>query len=83
MPRRFSNPCFKFVRKADNDSSLTFVVVVVVVIVAAVVEQINATKAKKIFILIMAKTVSKIQTKSDFCCSVAMVARMQATAPAV
>ena len=64
MPRRFSNPCFKFVRKADNDSSLTFVVVVVVaavvvVIAAAVVEQINVTKAKKIFILIMAKTVSK------------------------
>ena len=82
MPRRFSNPCFKFVKNADNDSTFTFVVVVVV-IVAAVVEQINATKAKKIFILIMAKTVSKFQTKSDFCCSVAMVARMQATAPAV
>ena len=67
---KFVNPSFKFVRNPDSDAPLGFVVVV-----AAVVAQINATKAKTIFIL---KTV-KLKTKNEFCCSVAMVARMQAT----
>ena len=67
---KFVNPSFKFVRNPDSDAPLGFVVVV-----AAVVAQINATKAKTIFIL---KTV-KVKTKIEFCCSVTMVARMQAT----
>ena len=77
ISRRFSNPSFKFVnpslkfvRNSESDAPFGFVVVV-----AAVVAQINATKAKTIFIL---KTV-KLKTKNEFCCSVAMVARMQAT----
>ena len=52
-PRRFSNPCFKFVRNADKDSPFTFVGVGIAVVVA----QTNATNNRKVFILIVTKTV--------------------------
>ena len=68
-PRRFSNPCFKFVRNADKDSPFTFVGVGIAVVVA----QTNATNNRKVFILIVTKTVKKqpecnfFQTKVSFC----------------
>ena len=68
-PRRFSNPCFKFVRNADKDSPFTLVGVGIAVVVA----QTNATNNRKVFILIVTKTVKKqpecnfFQTKVTQC----------------
>ena len=67
---KFSNPCFKFVRNEDKDSPFTFVVVV-----AVVVAQINATNNRKVFILMVTRTVKKqpecnFLNKSDSICTV-------------
>ena len=51
---KFSNPCFKFVRNEDKDSPFTFVGVGI-----AVVAQTNATNNRKVFILMVTKTVKK------------------------
>ena len=64
MARRFSNPCFKLPRKADGGSPLA---VVGGNGVAIVVAQINATNNRKVFILMMAKTVNSLP--SYFPCS--------------
>ena len=58
-PRRFSNPCFKFVRNADMDSPFTFVGVGIAVVVA----QTNATNNRKVFILIVTKNCKKTAPK--------------------
>ena len=55
MARRFCNACFKLVRKTDRGSPFPFGVVVVA---AVVVAQINATNNRKVFILMLAKTVN-------------------------
>ena len=65
---KFSNPCFKFVRNEDKDSPFTFVGVGI-----AVVAQTNATNNRKVFILMVTKTVKKqpecnfFQTKVTQC----------------
>ena len=56
MARRFSNPCFKLPRKADRGSPLA---VVGGNGVAIVVAQINATNNRKVFILLVIRTVKK------------------------
>ena len=73
MARRFSVldfiASFKFVRNADKDSPFTFVGVGIAVVVA----QTNATNNRKVFILMVTKTVIKqpecnfFQTKVSLC----------------
>ena len=59
MARRFSNACVKLVRNAaDRDSPFLFPFGV-----GVVVAQINATNKRKVFILVIAKTVNRKRNK--------------------